>query len=38
MTPGRERAGVLKAAVSPSLSLFYGSLALSQAATLVFFL
>ncbi|MBU6535841.1 hypothetical protein ACFUIW_02620 [Streptomyces sp. NPDC057245] len=38
VTPGRERTGLLKAAVSPSLSLFYGGLALSQAATLVFVL
>jgi hypothetical protein len=38
VAPGQESAGVLKAAVSPTLALFYGGLALGQAFALLFVL
>ena len=38
VAPGQESAGVLKAAVSPTLAFFYGGLALGQAFALVFVL
>ncbi|ANB09203.1 hypothetical protein SAM40697_5247 [Streptomyces ambofaciens] len=36
VAPGREPAGVAKAAVSPTLSLFYGGLVMAQAFALLF--
>ncbi|WP_427165361.1 hypothetical protein ACQF4J_08095 [Streptomyces sp. C1-1] len=38
VTPGREKAGVMKAAGSPTLAFFYGGLAIAQAFALLFVL